>query len=237
MAKEKNGTNLPATVQDRFKFFGVTSVAEFRENIGDDIITPQDLERIKVPTGGMTKWEIQSLEGDSEMSADLRGILIHWKTIRAFWQEAYSGAGTPPDCKSMDGITGTGNPGGVCSQCPFSQWDSDSKGGGGQACKLMRVLFLMRENQILPVVIQAPPTSVKSFKQFFLRMASDSIPFYSVVMSLKLVQTKNKSGIPYSLIVPSIAERLDPDTVKMVKAYADKIRSVLERAAESVVQE
>lgn len=192
-------------------------------NIGETgTISRFDLDKCKVPTGGSTRWEVPTLEGN-ESQEEIEGIIIHWKDVRAFWQEEYSGGNTPPDCYADDAQTGVGNPGGDCATCPMSQWGSADK-GDGQKCKEMRILFLLREDDILPLAIPAPPTSVANIKQYFMRLASKAIPFYGVITSLGLKEAMSNTGVKYSQIDPNFKKRLPKEDIEQIKIYREEIK-------------
>jgi len=195
------------------------------QNIGDQGINRFDLDSIGVPSGGATRWTVPTLEGDEAQEA-ITGIIIHWKDVRAFWSTDYSGGNTPPECYSDDARKGVGDPGGKCSECPYSQWGSGS--GDAQACKKMRIIFLIRSGDILPVVITSPPTSLTNIKKYFMRLASRGIPYYGVVSSLELEKAVSGGGIEYSKIVPKYESKLNDDQLKDIKAIKDILQPKLE---------
>ena len=145
-----------------------------RDNVGG-AITAFDLDRCKVPAGGGTMWEIPTLEGWSEEKT-IDGVIVYFSDPRAYWNIDFddSGGGTPPDCSSVDGYNGLGDPGGECVKCPLSAFGSARK-GGGQACKQMRFLFVARPTSIIPLLVVAPPTSLRGLKQYFIRMAGEQV--------------------------------------------------------------
>jgi hypothetical protein len=199
-----------------------------RDNIGGQI-GAFDLDRCKVPAGGGTMWELPTLEGYKE-TKEIHGVIVHFSNPRAYWKENFedSGGGTPPDCSSTDGYLGHGDPGGDCTECPLAQFGSapakGDKPSRGQACKQMRFLFLARPGSIIPLLIVAPPTSLKELKQYFMRLAGEMVNFASVITELTLIKDKNADGITYSRIVPRMVKRLDGAEFKRVKEYADALR-------------
>ncbi len=179
-----------------------TPLAEIRDavsaNLGDGGMSATDLERIKIPAGGGTAWTLQTLDGE-EMVKELAGIIVAWRDTRAYWSvpmESSEGS-MPPDCFSLDARTGTGTPGGNCHKCPFAEFGSDPK-GEGQACKLVRQLFFVREENLLPEIVSLPASSVKPARQYFMRLASKAVPCYSLITRIGLEKTKNAQGIVYS---------------------------------------
>jgi len=197
-----------------------------RENLGGTQITKFDLDRVKVPSGGSTVWEVPTLEG-SEPTKALTGVVIFFKDENAYWREKYNGSNNPPDCYSPDGLVGEGDPGGSCAHCPLNQFGSDEE-SGGKACKNMRTIFLIREGSILPIAITVPPTILKEAKKYFLRLAASAVPYYSVITELTLEKDKNNNGIEYSKIKFSMKGRLGAEDTKRMKAFQAALRPMLE---------
>lgn len=205
------------------------SIAEvLRENFGGDHISPTDFDRIRIPAGGGLSFTVPDLEGDVEVR-DFSGIIVHVKRPRVYWEKEFSGEGTLPDCSSEDGIIGVGTPGGACDLCPLNQWGSATKGGSGKACKEQRLLFVLREGALLPVVVTLPPSSLGPLKKYLLRLSGQGIFSYGVVTKFSLERDKSETGIAYSKAVFAVADRLSADQVQQIKAYADAIRPSLER--------
>ena len=97
----------------------------FAVNIASGSITEFDLPRIK-PVNGEALWKIPTLEGH-ETAQSIEGVIVFARDTRAY----YPGKeikNQPPDCSSIDGITGIAksgvNLGGECAKCPMAQWDS-----------------------------------------------------------------------------------------------------------------
>ena len=171
-----------------------------QEAAGSDGINIWDLPRVTLPAGGMTVWEINN-GGEVEHAEAIEGIIVHATSPRAFWRESLemSGGSTPPDCSSEDGKTGTGDPGGDCYECEFNQWGSADT-GEGKACKEKRMLFLLRKGAFLPMVVQAPSTSIPTVKSHFMRAVAEH------GVSYKFVETPAHPGEDHRELVP-----LQPD--------------------------
>jgi hypothetical protein len=192
------------------------------------------LDRVGVPAGGATSWQVPSLEG-VEASKTIEGIIVAIKHPRTYWKTSFdeTGGGTPPDCYSDDGVLGVGAPGGNCTACPLSKFGSSDK-GPGQACRENAMLFMLRADDFLPIVVKAPPSSLKALGQYTVRLASKRKPYYSVVTCLKLEEAKNKKGIKYSSIVPEMVGLLGDAELSRVRSYADSIKSFVARSSKEV---
>lgn len=198
------------------------------QNLGVDTITEFDLDRVNIPTGGGKNFSVPTL-GENETQKTLTGIIVFWKKARAYWEIPYeeSGGGSPPDCRSDDGEFGIGNPGGLCAKCPLNEWGSANK-GDGKACKELRFLFMLTGEELLPLVVTLPPTSLTNIKKYFLRLASRNIPYYAVETKLSLQTTQNRNGIKYSEVAPQVVRRLTKEDAEKVWSYAESMKSVFE---------
>ena len=237
MAKQKEQETALATIGHSgyalSRLGGLENLATLlKDNIGDEGLDVTDMERLGMPSGGGTQWEVPSLDGEPNMQTSVEGVIVSWKTIRLFWAQDIDagGVGNPPDCVSQDAINGIGDPGGQCSHCPKAKFGSAKGGQGrGQACKTIRQIFLMQENATLPICVNLPPSSLKPIKQYFLRLALNNRPYYSVVTRLELDRTKNQDGIAYSVVKPSVAAYLDAEAVEFFTNVHQAFAPLLER--------
>jgi hypothetical protein len=180
-------------------------------------IDQNNLKRVKVPSGGATSWEVQTIEGEKSVK-EICGIIVATREIRAYYDTPYDGSNAPPACYSPDGIHGHGDPGGSCGNCPLSKWGSDSK-QRGQACQLRRMLLILPEDNILPMVISAPPGSLKNMEDYFGGLSGEMLPHYAVVTSMQLEKDKNPDGIPFSRVAPRFVRKLRPEEIESLKEY------------------
>lgn len=209
--------------------YDVQEVLEAMEvNLQGDEVTPFDFDRIKVPSGGGTVWQVETLEGKKNVEEIKGVILYHSPTQRAYWENEYDGSSNPPDCRSLDGVHGEGNPGGICASCPMAAFGSAAK-GEGQACKQIKFLFILTEDSILPTVISAPPTSLSPVKKYMLRLSGKGIPYFWAMTSLKLETDKNSGGITYSKIKPELIGRLDKEAIERIKTFKAAFMKIFEQ--------
>ena len=90
-------------------------------------------EKIKIPSGGVTVFEIPSMDSDeAESVKEFSGVILHQHALNMYYNSKYTGGSNPPDCGSYDGVTGIGEPGGNCKKCPLNQYGSGDN--GGKAC-------------------------------------------------------------------------------------------------------
>jgi len=199
-----------------------------RENLGETAdITPFDLERIRIPAGGGTQWELP----DGTTAPAFDAVIIGWSNCRGYWPGSFAG-GEPPQCWSTDGVTGIGDPGGECRRCPYAQFGTavgaDGESRRGQACKAMRRLLLLLPGQALPVLLTLPPTSLRPCRQYMLRLvSSDRLAYWQVITRFGLARQTNRSGIAYSVVSLERGAVLPEEMAARAKAYADAVRGIL----------
>lgn len=194
-----------------------------KDNLGSVALTQADLTRIKMPGAGGTTWELPSEKG-TEAAKKFEGVIIGSRTVRAYWKDAYSSGGMPPDCSSQDAVTGVGNPGGDCVSCPLAVFGSkigqDGKPREGQACSFRWLLFILRPEEHLPVVLSAPPTSANIVKQYLLSLASKGHSFWQVGTEFSLAQTKSNDGIVYSQLSLVKSHNLSEPEAERARQYS-----------------
>jgi len=170
-------------------------------------MSPMDLAKIKLPTGGGKNWEIPGAASAPTFDA----IVAMQQKVRAFWPGEFAG-NTPPQCASVDGVTGEGDPGGACAACPHS----DFKGG----CPPKVRLFLLLPESILPTMLVLPVTSVRTWRRHMVDVSNMRKLFYAVVTRFGLEPAKNPDGVPYSIATFSVAGMVSPEELPRVREYA-----------------
>jgi hypothetical protein len=228
----QNGLMLPEKLQNYGVLtLNVQEIGEvMRENLGGNALTPADLDRIKIPSGGGTQWTIEGLDGEEDCK-EFEGIIVHWKDARVYWSKEYDGSKNPPDCHSDNIIFGIGTPGGDCQTCPYSKFGSSPKeGSNGQACKQIRVLFIVRPGNLLPVVLTLPPTSIPAAKNYFMRLASMNRRYWSMTTRFTLEKDKNSGGITYSKVKVERGTDIPADYMAELRRFVESIKPVLDNA-------
>jgi len=196
------------------------------ENLGGEEITANDLDKVKIPTGGGQVWEIPDIIEGVKPAKELTGIIILKKRTNAYWDKAFEGQNEPPVCVSKDGSIGQGTPGGICKTCPLNQFGSDGK--NGKACKNMQPLFILIEGSMLPLSVMIPPTSLKDAKHYFLGLAGRGIKYPHVITKLSLEKAQSNDGITYSKVKFEYASSLSSEEISKIEAYRSAILPALE---------
>ena len=157
-------------------------------------------DRIKIPAGGSTAFEIPDGDGDDmSMVKEIIGVILLHHPAYAYYKEKYTGGSNPPDCGSFDGITGNGNPGGICATCPLNQFGSGE--GQSKACKNRRMIYVLMEGELFPMVLSLPTGSLKEFTKYLKRQLSKGRKLNQIVTRISLKKATNSSGIAFSQAV------------------------------------
>ncbi len=210
----------------------------FRENLAGGTISRFDLETIKIPSGGDTKWVIEDADG-TKMMDNFTGIIVKAHNTRAYWKPDIDDEGNekdvmgePPDCASDDGMTGSGSPGGECSVCKWSQWDTGKK-GRGQACKLMRTLFILKPSSYLPAVMNCPPSSYPTMHKYFTSLTTKGHRYSDVVTEFALEGDKNPDGFKYAKVIPTVSRVLTTDEHEIMKSFIGNFVSAIQKKVDT----
>ena len=185
-------------------------------------------DAVKIPSGGGLSFELSGDDPDNpETAQTLTGVIVHHHPVNVYWEHDFDGAGALPDCSSPDGKHGLNAKTGEvldCASCPYNQFGSGK--GNSKACKNTHRVYLLRENEPLPILLTLPPTSLRAFKDYLAkRLIMKGKRSTDVLTSIKLKREKNADGIAYSACVFTKAGDLTPDQIAAVKPVAAWVKS------------
>lgn len=165
-------------------------------------------DRIKLPAGGGINFEIPNLENADEPIAvkEFSAVILHHHPLFTYYKSKYNGSNNPPDCCSVDGITGVGTPGVKCASCELNDFGSGEN--GSKACKNKHRLYLLREKEIFPIVLILPASSIQELSKYIRRLLSTGRKSDSVVTKLTLKKAVNKTGISFARVHFSVSRDL-----------------------------
>ena len=101
--------------------------------------------------------------------------------------------------------------------------------GDGQACKQMKQLFMLRGESMFPEVVSLPPTSVKSARQFLLKLASQGVPYYHALVQIPLEKAQNGAGQTYGKASLKFVRRLSSDEAQRAVEFHDQVEGFVNR--------
>ena len=217
---------------------------EIKESMGKAQPSISDLDKITVPAGGSTMWEILDENGEEDAVKSFDAIIIAAQDVRLFYASKYSGANEPPDCISIDmihGMVGEDCPPdvtGECATCPKARWGSAVNDKGeptdGKACGERKQMLLFRPNDLAPVLLSAPPSSLKIVQAYIKRLpATRDEVHWSCVTKFSLKKEKNAKGIVYSQVVCEFIRGFNDDE----RETARQLRAIYVPAVEKAPTE
>lgn len=183
---------------------------------------PMSFDRIKIPSAGGTIFEVPSLDGAKATPAqEITGVVLYHHPMQSYYKQQYTGGNEKPDCYSMDKVTGIGVPGGECATCMLNKFKTGAN--GGKACKEKHRIYLLRENEIFPIMLDLPTGSVREFGVYIRRLISRGLYSTDVLTSFSLKKAFNSTGTPYSQVVCSFVRMLTPEEKTAIKPLAEQV--------------
>lgn len=105
-----------------------------------------------------------------------------------------------------------------------NQFGSDED-GRGKACKNVHRIYMLREDNPVPLILSLPPTSLKYMRDYIgKRILLKGMRCYEAVTKITLKKEKSAGGIAYSRAVFSFVGKLDSEKAAAAKAMADTIK-------------
>ena len=199
-----------------------------RENLKHQPLSFQLFDIVKSPSGGATVFSVPGLSGE-EIEKELTGIVLDYLTPRAYWDTPDPVEGTPPVCLSNDSIISCD--GKACAKCPYNDFGSKDGDSTAKACKESVLLFLLRQDNILPLLVRVPVTSKYRFLKYMTRLVGTMTPITGVVTKISLEKATSKSGKPYALFNFEAVGVLSPEETALAKAFGQKFMENVNTAA------
>ena len=198
MANKKTTTNETNETALAVTGFGQLSGVNIADMMAEELNgLDTGFEKIRLPSAGSTVFEIPGENPDEpETVKEFSGVILYHHPLFAYYKSKYTGGSNPPDCGSFDGLTGEGDPGGVCRQCLYNQFGTGEN--GSKACKNRRRIYILREGEIFPLLFSLPTGSLKELTRYLKRLLSKAKKSNSVVTKFSLRKATNSTGLAYS---------------------------------------
>ena len=218
-----------------------------KEELAQDIEGLQlGFQLVKIPSGGQLQFELTGEDPDNPAYARyLEGVILYSHNANAYWAGGKNDSeNTPPDCQSMDGKIGYGCPGGLCADCAYNRFgsDTDPKGTGrGKACKNQRIIYLLRSGEVMPIQLSLSPTSLRPYSDFV--NAAFVARRRGVCGSVVQIGLKKRSNGKDDYSVATFRRLYDftGEELAQVRAYAnsfkEQIEMILAQRAENIESE
>jgi hypothetical protein len=185
-------------------------------------------DRIKIPGAGGTAWELPSDDPDSpDLAKEIKAVILYHHPIHSFYKEKYTGGNAAPDCGSLDGHTGIEAESGEirgCADCPNNKFGSGEN--GAKACKQKRRIYILREGEVLPIILSLPTGSLSEFSKYIMRLLSKGQKSNAVVTKFTLKKAQNAGGISYSQVVCSAERTLTADEQTVIDNMTEQVKKL-----------
>lgn len=237
---EPNNTSLATTMETGFILPMMADSDFSAEDLAEDTFGMQiNFTRIKIPSGGGLAFEVPKADSNRpEITQTLQGIILYHHPMNNYWPSGKDDENSPPSCSSVDGISGVGNPGTICKDCPHNQWGT-GKEGSGKACKNGFNLYLLRSGEYLPVQVQLPPTSIKPFIDFVTSFTKRMRAVFGSLIEIGLRKETNPGGKDYSVATFSlISDFYGPElknVIECTKSMKSQIKAMADHRVSSML--
>ena len=198
-----------------------------RANLKSQPLTLDLFDVVKSPSGGSTVFSVPGLAGE-EPEKELTGIILDYATPRAYWDTPDPVEGTPPVCMSQNSIISYD--GKACAHCPYNDFGSKDGESNAKACKESVLLFLLRPDSIIPLLVRVPVTSKPRFLKYSTRLLSTLTPISSVVTKITLEKVTSKAGKPYALFNFEAVGTLNPEEADRAKVFGQQFMEIVNAA-------
>lgn len=195
-----------------------------RENLKHQPLSFDLFDLVKSPSGGATVFSVPGLTGD-EAAKELTGIILDYTTPRAYWDTADQVEGTPPVCLSRNSILS--DDGKACARCPYNDFGSRDGESNAKACKESVLLFLLRPDNILPLLVRVPVTSKSRFLKYVTRLVGTLTPVSSVVTKITLERAASRAGKPYALFHFETVGVLEPEEAHRARTFGRQFMEIM----------
>ena len=219
-------------IVDNDKYLALKSGARVLLEIEQELGEPLSPFTLKVqnPSGKDNKWRLPD-----GTSMDTITCVVLYTTLHNVRWIGQVGDGSLPVCKSADGYTGVGDPGGNCQICPHSRKGSHPKAKvdpmlrNKRGCDHRRLLVIMCEGEEVPYFISAPPASLAPLQEWMwkVRQHKPKLPYCHMLTKLKLMQ-KQKPTTHCVVTGEIVAPIMDKDFCKAIDAYAASFQPVID---------
>ena len=220
------GTSM-APVESSYLALTNNALDIIRANLKSQPLTLDLFDIVKSPSGGSTIFEVPGLAGN-EAATELSGIVLDYTTPRAYWDTPDPVEGTPPVCMSQNSIIS--HDGKSCAMCPYNDFGSKDGDSNAKACKESVLLFLLRPNSIIPLLVRVPVTSKPRFLKYSTRLLSTLTPISSVVTKITLEKATSKQGKPYALFNFQTVGALSPEEAAQAKMFGQQFMEIVNAA-------
>jgi len=183
-------------------------------------------EKVKIPSGGITAFEIPGEDGEPAIVKEFCGVILHQHALNTWYATKYTGGNQPPDCAAIDGKHGVKRATGEvcdCADCPRNEFDSGDN--GGKACQNRRRIYILREGEVFPLLLSLPTGSLRAFQKYMKLILSRQKFPDQVLTRFSLEKAQNTGGVEFSRARFARDRDLSPEECAAVAPLAAQVRA------------
>jgi len=210
-------------------------------NLDGEPMNEQDLIKVPTPAGGGTVWNVDN-NGNIESMDEIVGLLVAIGKKGTLWpkddpsemrpvlvsNDLLIGYRVSDDLGDIDPkalekfrVGDRRYDWAALSASPEFGYGS-GKSGTGKKVKEARVLAILRQGDVWPILVTVGPGSLKNFLPWQKRLPDFH---YACVVGLKLQKVKSSGGQPYSQIVPKVIGTITPEQAEVARVtYTEPLK-------------
>ena len=100
---------------------------------------------------------------------------------------------------------------------------------GGKRCNDIAMLYIFRKDTMMPDVIVVPPSSLKSMREYAMKLMQSGLRMTDVATKLVLEQAQSATGIKYSKLAMKFSRKLTDDE----RGRMGEVSAILTKTASS----
>jgi hypothetical protein len=223
---------------------GSATQALLSANLGGESLRSSDLNWVKIPTGGATRWSWSTKSGAEHSEKAIAGLLVVvGRTESVLWPHSDATAGSRPLLMTDDGrvaiktgqdygdldqnvIEAAKNPDGTynVSKIPYFQWEGRGPGSKPPRAKSTRVIGVLREEDNLPIFIRVSQTSLRAVDDLLRGITAEGLFHYRAVVELSLEKRKGARA-DYAVLVAKKVGEISEEQGRVAKAKITDVMS------------
>ena len=90
------------------------------------------------------------------------------------------------------------------------------------ACKIRRKIYILRQNELIPVIYELPTSSLWSFSNYISYLFKSGKPSKSIITKFALKKAQNQNGLTFSQAVFSRERELTPEEIAVISGFAEQ---------------
>ena len=210
-------------------------------NTEGEPMSEMDLVRVRTPLGGATTWSLE-VNGNTETTDEIVGLLVAVAKRGVLWPTDDPTEQRPVIVTNdlivgyrVSDELGTIDPEALekyrvgdrrydwvaLSRSPEFGYGT-ARSGGAKRVKESRIVAILREGEVWPILVTVGPGSLRNFLPWARRLPSFH---YECVVGLKLQKEKGKAGQPYSAIVPRLVGTISEEQGEFARRlYVDPLK-------------